>query len=145
MSQLKRNLNLLIASSTLVLLTGCSTLSNLYDAYFMAGYDTNEYSLITKIRTHADLHVGMCNDQVVSKNTFDYLHYKSIEFKNFSQYIPKNDNAYKLSEQIVELTKQGKDMYSKNDSVSAGFCKLKLQQISRSAENIQKVIGSKTR
>ena len=145
MSQLKRKINLVIASSALVLLTGCSTLTNLYDAYFMAGYDTNEYGLITKIRTHAELNVGMCDDQAVSKNTFDYLHYKSTEFKNFSQYIPKNENAYKLSEQIVELTKQGKDMYSKSDSVSAGFCKLKLQQISRSAESIQKVIGSKTR
>jgi len=145
MSQLKRKLDLVLASSALVLLTGCSTLTNLYDAYFMAGYDTNEYALITKIRTHAELHVGMCSDQVVSKNTFDYLHYKSNEFKNFTQYIPDNENAFKLSEQIVELAKQGKDMYDKNDAVSAGFCKLKLQQISRSAENIQKVIGSKTR
>jgi len=46
---------------------------------------------------------------------------------------------------LVELTKQGKEQYAKDSNVSEIFCKLKLQQISRSAEVAQKVIGKKPR
>jgi hypothetical protein len=136
MNQLK----LLIVSSVIVFLPGCA----LWDAYFMAGYDNQEYAIITNIRTNAELNAGLCADQDKSKATFDYLHFKSVEFKNFTQYIPDNEDASKLSEQMVELAKQGKDQYEKGN-VSAGFCKLKLQQINRTAETIQKVIGSKPR
>jgi hypothetical protein len=132
-----------ILLSTLIVtsLSGCA----LIDAYFMAGYDNQEYAIITNIRTNAELNAGFCADQVKSKATFEYLHFKSVEFKNFTQYIPDNQDAHKLSDQMVELSKQGKEMYDKNDNVSAGFCKLKLQQINRTAETIQKVIGSKPR
>ena len=110
----------------------------------MAGYDNQEYAIITNIRTNAELNVDLCTDQEKSKSNFNYLHFKSVEFKNFTQHIPDNQDAYKLSEQIVELAKEGKDQYEEGN-VSAGFCKLKLQQINRTAETIQKVIGSKPR
>jgi hypothetical protein len=134
-------LKLLIVSSVVTILPGCALL----DAYFMAGYDNQEYALINSIRTNAELNVNLCTDQPKSKNTFDYLYSKSVEFKNFTQYIPNNEDAFKLSEQMVELSKQGKEMYDKGDPVSTGFCKLKLQQINRTSEQIQKVIGSKPR
>lgn len=132
---------LLLSALLVTSLSGCA----LIDAYFMAGYDNQEYAIITNIRTNAELNAGLCTDQVKSKATFEYLHFKSVEFKNFTQYIPDNKDAHKLSDQMVELSKQGKEMYDKNDTVSAGFCKLKLQQINRTAETIQKVIGSKPR
>lgn len=134
---MKKTLLAIILSTSL---SGCA----LWDAYFMAGYDNQEYAIITNIRTNAELNAGLCVDQDKSKATFDYLHFKSVEFKNFTQHIPDNEDAYKLSEQMVELAKQGKDQYEKGN-VSAGFCKLKLQQINRTAETIQKVIGSKPR
>jgi hypothetical protein len=132
---------ILLSALIVTSLSGCA----LIDAYFMAGYDNQEYAIITNIRTNAELNAGLCTDQVKSKATFDYLHFKSVEFKNFTQHIPNNQDAHKLSDQMVELSKQGKEMYDKNDNVSAGFCKLKLQQINRTAETIQKVIGSKPR
>jgi hypothetical protein len=110
----------------------------------MAGYDTNEYSLITKIRTHSEISVEVCNNQEKAKSAFEYIYYKSIEFKNFTQYIPDNSDANKLSNQMVEMVKQGKDLYDKGE-VSSGFCKIRLNQINRSAEQIQKVIGGKPR
>jgi hypothetical protein len=133
------HLKLLIASSILVVLPGCA----LIDAYFMAGYDNQEYALINKIRTNAELNVGMCNDYEASKRTFDYLYSKGLEVKNFTQYIPDNKDAHKLAGNIYELTKQGKDAYL--GPVSPTFCKLKLQQIVRASETAQKVIGSKPR
>jgi hypothetical protein len=124
-----------------------TTLSScaLYDAYMMAGYDTNEYSLTNKVRTLSELAVEDCKDHGKSKINFDGLYFISVELKNFAQYIPDNPDAYKLAGNLVELTKQGREQYVKNPSVSEGFCRIKLQQINRSAEAAQKVIGSKPR
>lgn len=135
------HLKLLILSSAIFSLQGCA----LWDAYFMAKYDTTEYSLVNKIRTTAELNVDKCSDQKNSKDTFDYIYAKSLEFKNFTQYIPDNEDANKLAGNILEVAKQGKESYEKSDNVSQTFCKLKLQQIIRTAETSQKVIGSKPR
>jgi hypothetical protein len=134
-------LKLLIVSSLVVALPGCA----LWDAYFMAGYDTTEYSLVNQIRTNAEVNVGMCTDQEASKKNFDYLYLKGTELKNFTQYIPNNQDANRLANNIYELTKQGKEAYHNDKVVSATFCKLKLQQVVRATETAQKAIGSKPR
>jgi len=122
-------------------LSGCA----LFDAYFMAGYDTTEYALVNKIKTKADLSVDDCKDQKVSKQNMNDLYFIAVEMRNFSENIPRNVDTAKLAGNLVELTKQGKDLYAKDSTVSETFCKLKLQQIGRSAEVAQKVIGKKPR
>ena len=122
-------------------LSGCA----LFDAYFMAGYDTTEYALDNKIKTKAELSVEDCKDQKVSKQNMNDLYFIAVEMRNFSENIPRNVDTAKLAGNLVELTKQGKDLYAKDSTVSETFCKLKLQQIGRSAEVAQKVIGKKPR
>jgi hypothetical protein len=122
-------------------LSGCA----LFDAYFMAGYDTTEYALVNKIKTKAELSVDDCKDQKVSKQNMNDLYFIAVEMRNFSENIPRNVDTAKLAGNLVELTKQGKDLYAKDSTVSETFCKLKLQQIGRSAEVAQKVIGKKPR
>ena len=122
-------------------LSGCA----LWDAYMMAGYDTTEYALVNKIKTKADLSVDDCKDQKVSKQNMNDLYFIAVEMRNFSENIPRNVDTAKLAGNLVELTKQGKDLYAKDSNVSETFCKLKLQQIGRSAEVAQKVIGKKPR
>ena len=117
----------------------------LYDAYMMANYDTNEYALTNKVRTLSELAVEDCKDQSKSKDNFEGLYFISVELRNFTQYIPDNPDAHKLAGNLVELTKQGREMYVKGTGVSEGFCRIKLQQINRSAEVAQKVIGKKPR
>jgi hypothetical protein len=134
-------LKLLLVSSIITILPGCA----LWDAYFMAGYDNQEYALVNTIRTNAELNVGMCNDFEASKRTFEFLYSKGLEVKNFTQYIPDNEDSHKLAGNIYELTKQGRDAYNSTAIVSSTFCKLKLQQIVRATETAQKVIGSKPR
>ena len=131
---------LLIALAVLSL-NGCA----LIDAYLMAGYDTNEYALVNKIKTKSEIYVDDCKDVTKSKQNADDLYNTAIELRNFSQNIPRNDDTTKLASNLVELTKQGKELYVKNPNVSETFCKLKLQQINRSAEVAQKVIGKKPR
>ena len=122
-------------------LTGCA----LIDAYFMARYDNVEYSLLNKINTLSELSVNDCKDQKNSYGNFEGLYWTAVELRNFSQYIPRNTETQKLASNMVELTKQGKEMYEKGTTVSETFCKLKLGQINRSAKVAQEVIGKKPR
>jgi len=135
------NLKLLIASSSVVLLSGCA----LIDAYFQARYDNIEYALTNKIRTISEVSVENCKEQEISKYNFDQLYFVSIELNNYAQYTPRNESAYKITNNLLELSKQGRDAYVKSNNVSETFCKLKLQQINRSAEKAQEVIGRKPR
>jgi len=122
-------------------LSGCA----LWDAYMMAGYDTTEYALVNRIKTQADLSAEDCKDNSKSKQNLDSLYFTTIELKNFATNIPRNEDTTKLAGNLVELAKQGKELYVKSPTVSETFCKLKLQQIGRSAEVAQKVIGKKPR
>jgi uncharacterized protein YeeX (DUF496 family) len=134
-------LKLLIASSIFVVLPGCA----LWDAYFMAGYDNVEYALVNKVRTFSELAIEDCDNEEKTKANVARIHGYALELKNFTQYIPNNEDANKLGNNLFQLTSQTKDHYAKNSNVSQSFCKLKLQQINRNAETIQKVIGKKPR
>jgi len=126
-------------------LSGCAIGYKVYDAFFMAKYDNIEYALTNKIRTLSELAVEDCKDQNKSKDNFEGLYFIAVEMRNFSENIPRNVDTAKLAGNLVELSKQGREMYVKNSNVSEGFCKLKLQQINRSAETTQKVMGKKPR
>lgn len=139
------NLRLLLLSSILVVLPGCAVYDKLFNSYFMAGYDTNEYYIITKIRTHSEIGQQYCAEPGHAKVIFDKLYVDSKVFLNFTENIPRNDDAHGLAKNLVELAAQGKKQYAENETVSQGFCKLKLQQINRVSESIQKVTGSKAR
>lgn len=119
------------------LLTGCTV----FDAYFMAGFDNQEYALINKIRSKAQIAQKSCDKPVEAKPQIVEIVNTSIEFKNFTQYIPRNPEAYKMASQMVELSEQLKF----DDKTSSVFCKMKLQQVERNADKIQQVLGSKPR
>lgn len=128
---------------SIVLLTGCSTLQTAFDSYFMARYDNQEYVLINKIRTTAELAQEDCDNFPKAKTEFLNLSKLNKEFKNFTQHVPRNPEAYKMAVQMEELINQGAKAYT--DKSSVFFCKAKFQQIERNAEKIQKVLGNKPR
>jgi len=122
-------------------LNGCA----LYDAYFMAKYDTTEYSLINQIKTKAQIAEENCNDKSLVIIQLNELYYSALEFKNFTVYIPRNEDSVKLSSKLFTLTKDTRDYFNKTDKISPIFCKAKIQQIEKSADTIQHAIGSKPR
>jgi hypothetical protein len=127
-----------IALTLLVItLSGCTV----FDAYFMAGYDNQEYYLINSIRTKAQIAQKSCDKPLETKAQINDIIYTSIELRNFTQHIPRNPEAYKMAGQMVELSEQLKI----DEKTSPVFCKMKLQQVERSAEKIQQVLGSKPR
>ena len=109
-----------------VLLSGCSL--------WMANYDSFEYSLVNKVRTQAI--VGDCSSENV-KNLYN----TTLELKNFTQYIPRNDATIGLANQLYTIV----DELHKRENPSPAYCKAKLNTIAKSAEEIQRVVGSKPR
>jgi hypothetical protein len=124
-----------------VLLSGCTLL----DAYFMAKYDTNEYFIVNDIKTKAQVAEENCGNHILVVTQVNELYIKALEFKNFTTHIPRNKDTDNMSTKLLTLTKDTKDYFNKAEKISPIFCKAKLQQIVKSADTIQHVIGSKPR
>lgn len=122
------------------LLPGCA----LYDAYFMAKFDVNEYQYITRIRTQAELGVEKCGTPDVLDNV-KYIRTTAHEFQNYVEKIPRNENALGLAKTLNEITEDLYKRYQGDKPPSAVYCKAKLSAIARSSENVQTVIGAKPR
>ena len=121
-------------------LSGCA----LYDAYFMARFDNNEYGLINRIRTEANLGASKCGKPEV-KEVVDRMWYSAVEFRNYSQSIPHNEEATKMGSELAEIVKGLSDRYHGTEPVSMMYCTTKFSAIERNAVNIQNVIGKKPR
>ena len=134
---MKRILIVLFAFS----LSGCV----LFDAYFMAKYDTNEYFIVNDIKTKAQVAEENCGNHILVVTQVNELYIKALEFKNFTSHIPRNKDTDNMSTKLLTLTKDTRDYFNKAEKISPIFCKAKLQQIVKSADTIQHVLGSKPR
>ena len=121
-------------------LSGCA----LYDAYFMARFDNNEYGLINRIRTEANLGAAKCGKPEVVEEV-DHVWRTTVEFKNYTQSIPHNEEATKMGSELAEIVKGLSDRYHGSEPVSMIYCTTKFSSIERNAVNIQNVIGKKPR
>jgi hypothetical protein len=132
---------LLIALSVLVL-NGCA----LYDAYMMTGYDSNEYRIITEIRTDAGVYKEQCDSAEASRMNAMAISHKTMLFQNYESQIPRNSNGINASRELNKIAQGLKDRYNdKNTPVSVTFCRLKFTSIENSAETIQHVVGGRPR
>ena len=122
-------------------LSGCT----LFDAYFMAKYDTNEYFIVNDIKTKAQVAEENCSNQLLVTTQVNELYIKALEFKNFTTHIPRNKDTDNMSTKLLTLTKDTRDYFNKAEKISPIFCKAKLQQVIKSADTIQHVLGSKPR
>ena len=122
-------------------LSGCA----LFDAYFMAKYDTNEYFIVNDIKTKAQIAEENCSNQLLVTTQVNELYIKALEFKNFTTHIPRNKDTDNMSTKLLTLTKDTRDYFNKAEKISPIFCKAKLQQVIKSADTIQHVLGSKPR
>ena len=132
---------LLLVCICVTQLSGCA----LFDAYFMAKYDTTEYSLVNQIKTKAQVAEENCGNHILVIIQVNELYNNALEFKNFTMHIPHNEDATKLSAKLFTLTKDTRDYFNKTEKISPIFCKVRLQQIEKSADTIQQALGSKPR
>jgi len=134
---MKRLLTAVLLASSL---SGCA----IYDAYFMARYDNNEYGLINKIRTEANLGAAKCGKPEVV-DVVNHLYYTTVEFRNYGQSIPHNEETIKMGNELAEIVKEFRDRYQGTEPVSMFYCTTKFSTIERNAVNIQNVVGKKPR
>jgi hypothetical protein len=113
--------------SMVALLSGCSI-------FFVAHYDNNEYGLVNKVRTDAEL-------KNCTKEGVQVLYQDALELKNYSQHLPYNDVSVNMADGLFKLV----DELHQKDTINPTYCGLKLNSISKSAEEIQKVIGGEPR
>ena len=125
---------------TAVLLNGCA----LWDAYFMAPYDANEYLLITEIRTTAIQHRRQCNNPVMAPVNAEAMANRTELYKLYEEHIPRNENGSKAARALNEIAQGLNTAYAKGP-VSPVFCKLKYNNIEHSAEIIQRVTAGRPR
>lgn len=121
-------------------LSGCAV----WDAYFMAKFDSNEYQYITRIRTHAQVGAPRCGTPEVVENV-KYIYIAAQEYKNYAEMIPRNEDSFKLASTLTDITDEFYKRYQGDKPPSVVYCKAKFAAIERSSENIQKVIGAKPR
>ena len=112
-------------------LSGCSSIMGIVG---MEPFDGNEYGYANSVRTQAQT-------MSCTKAETESLNNTAIAFKNYTQYIPYNDKTIDMATDLQKLT----DELAKRDNPSSVYCKLKLNMISKSAEEIQRVVGSKPR
>jgi hypothetical protein len=130
----------LLVVASLFILTGCAAI----DAYRMARFDNNEYALVNSVRTQANLGAAKCGTPE-AKNTVDNIYYKTVELKNYSQSIPKNEETVKMSSELAEIVKGLSERYKGAEPVSLPYCTTKFGLIEKNAVTIQNVIGAKPR
>lgn len=123
---------LLVCVATLQL-SGCA----LWDIYNQSKYDSNEYALVTEIRTLAQTSKG-CDEDSVKK-----LYFTTLQLNNFSQYIDGNNK--KSIEMNKGLLNMVKELHDKPQPINPMYCNAKLNIVEISAEAIQKVTGTKPR
>ncbi len=122
------------------MLPGCA----LIDAYFMARFDNNEYMLINKVRTEANLGATKCGKPEVVEEV-DKIWRTTVEFRNYTQSIPRNEEATRLGSELANIVKGLSDRYHTGEPVSMVYCTTKFASIERNAVIIQNAIGKKPR
>jgi len=123
----------------LLSLNGCAMI----DAYLMK-YDVMEYSNITEIRTAANISKSSCNNPVEANVLAQAISLKTLHFQNYTQYLPHNEPVKKAAIKLNEIAQGLSDKY-KSGTVSPAFCKIKFEEIEKSAETMQATIGDKPR
>ena len=110
----------------------------------MARFDNNEYAQINSIRTVANLGAAKCGTAEVVP-VVENLYYKSVELKNYSAAIPRNDETIKMTGELAEIVKGLNERYHGKEAVSTSYCTLKFGTIEKNAVAIQNAIGAKPR
>jgi len=116
-----------ILAVAFLLLSGCSFLQ-------VSQFDGNEYGFVVNIRSTAS--IQKCTPENVQS-----LYENALNLKNYSQYLPHNENSFKMSSSLFTLV----DELHQKQTINETYCKLKLKSIEESAERIQKTLGGQSR
>jgi len=127
-----------IAILSLFLLAGCSTL---VDSYLMK-FDSNEYQIVTDIRTTAQLAKEKCDTPDAATDAVN-LYVLTVSFLNYAEFLPHDEKVKNAATELNKMSMGLRDQYLKGNKVSSAFCKIKFENIENSAKIIQQAVGAK--
>ena len=84
---------LILITITAMALNGCAII----DIYKQAKWDNNEYALVNEVQTSAALGIDMCAYPKDVVYYVDHIYTKSVEFKNYTNDIQRNEEANKMT------------------------------------------------
>lgn len=131
-------MKLLLLALVATVLNGCTVL----DAYLMT-YDTNEYRIITDIRSKAERYKNECGQPAAPDNAQDLANTTRL-FVMYTQYLPHNEATQDAAKELDKIAQGLADQYKK-PTVGTVFCQVKYGTVEHSAEAMQKTIGAKPR
>ena len=129
------------AISVSFLLSSCAIL----DTMKLAKFDANEYRSVVDLRSYAQIVTPFCEEQIFDYELVMRLHMLSTSMFNYVQFLPNNSDTIEMTRALHQLVQQFKAKYDTDGYASSNYCRLKLQQIERSARRIQEAIGGKNR
>ena len=133
---------LLLAFTAVVLLSGCSLLSNIL-SFDTAPFDGSEYEKISHLRTTIALDKGKCADSTFMKTASVDINNQAFELALYSQGLPWNQDEAQMEKELHQMTSELSKRYASVNSVSAIYCADKLAILLRTSASIQTVIGGK--
>jgi len=139
----------IIISLSFLFLSGCAVIQPIIDRFTIAPFDSNEYALVNKVRTIAIKTKPKCSIENIAPfavlNYVNELHDNALLLKNYSQYIPKNDQTIKPVNLTYQMIDELKSRYEKEKKVGEVYCVLKIQSIIDATESIQQAIAKRPR
>ena len=114
----------------LILFTGCSNLKYI----FIPSFDSNEYYIISDIRTEADYLRGNCNKKI---DTTRIVYLTNLLY-NYEEQLPYNEDNIKL---VFNLKTNVLSLLSFNENMSKIYCLEKMDIIIDNSKAIQQAIG----
>jgi len=121
-----------------IFLSACGTISG------PANFDNNEYALVNRIYTLADVYKLGCNDPEKTKRNFDKLAELSMELLNYSSDLPNNLDTVKLVNPLNKMISDA-DIKFNQEAHTVTYCKLKLDNINTSAGIVKEAIAKRRR
>lgn len=129
---------LLIALS-LLFLSGCAVI----DRFNIAPFDSNEYALVNSLRSTSIQVKPNCSN--ISREEVNQLYNIALNMKNYSQYLPRNDQTIKPVNATYQMVYELKTRYNKENKLNKTYCELKMQSIIDATELTQRAIGKRPR
>jgi hypothetical protein len=129
----------LLMALSLIVLSGCAVV----DRFIIAPFDPNEYALVNSLRSTSIQVKPNCSN--ISRDEVNQLYNIALNLKNYSQYLPRNDQTIKPVNTTYQMVSELKTRYNKENKLNKTYCELKIQSIIDATELTQRALGKRPR
>jgi hypothetical protein len=127
------------------LLSGCGTVQQAWESYWLPPFDNREYAYAVELRTMSEFMSAQCQDAKISAENATVIHRKAQEFYNYARELQNNRDVAAMANSIKELTVTLPERYSKAEPVSVSYCRSKYNLITLASTGAQQAMARKKR